>query len=74
MGSRWFAVGRVPRGPVRVKPTTGLDAKAAAIVMQAMKNVAETGRTIVCTIHQPSIDIFEAFDEDISGVPKIKKK
>ncbi|CAL5378032.1 unnamed protein product [Camellia sinensis] len=55
------------------EPTTGLDAKAAAIVMQAMKNVAETGRTIVCTIHQPSIDIFEAFDEDISGVPKIKK-
>ncbi|KAI8027206.1 Pleiotropic drug resistance protein 3 [Camellia lanceoleosa] len=45
------------------EPTTGLDAKAAAIVMQAMKNVAETGRTIVCTIHQPSIDIFEAFDE-----------
>ncbi|KAG2325054.1 hypothetical protein Bca52824_007782 [Brassica carinata] len=36
---------------------------AAAIVMRAVKNVADTGRTIVCTIHQPSIDIFEAFDE-----------
>ncbi|CAF1813106.1 unnamed protein product [Brassica napus] len=45
------------------EPTTGLDARAAAIVMRAVKNVAETGRTIVCTIHQPSIDIFEAFDE-----------
>ncbi|THG03965.1 hypothetical protein TEA_028352 [Camellia sinensis var. sinensis] len=44
-------------------PTTGLDARAAAIVMRAVKNVAETGRTIVCTIHQPSIDIFEAFGE-----------
>ncbi|KAI8028254.1 Pleiotropic drug resistance protein 3 [Camellia lanceoleosa] len=44
------------------EPTTGLDARAAAIVMRAV-NVAETGRTIVCTIHQPSIDIFEAFDE-----------
>ncbi|EEF43177.1 ATP-binding cassette transporter, putative [Ricinus communis] len=45
------------------EPTTGLDARAAAIVMRAAKNVVETGRTVVCTIHQPSIDIFEAFDE-----------
>nr|GLL29378.1 pleiotropic drug resistance protein 3-like [Ipomoea trifida] len=45
------------------EPTTGLDARAAAIVMRAVKNVVGTGRTIVCTIHQPSIDIFEAFDE-----------
>ncbi|CAA2995350.1 pleiotropic drug resistance 3 [Olea europaea subsp. europaea] len=45
------------------EPTTGLDARAAAIVMRAVKNVANTGRTIVCAIHQPSIDIFEAFDE-----------
>ncbi|CAL5380302.1 unnamed protein product [Camellia sinensis] len=49
------------------EPTTGLDARAAAIVMRAVKNVAETGRTIVCTTHQPSIDIFEAFGEAISG-------
>ncbi|KAL8027252.1 hypothetical protein ABFX02_14G083200 [Erythranthe guttata] len=47
------------------EPTTGLDARSAAIVMRAVKNVAETGRTIVCTIHQPSIDIFESFDEVI---------
>ncbi|KAH9670320.1 ABC transporter G family member 37 [Citrus sinensis] len=45
------------------EPTTGLDARAAAIVMRAVKNIVNTGRTIVCTIHQPSIDIFEAFDE-----------
>ncbi|KAE8735456.1 putative E3 ubiquitin-protein ligase ARI7-like [Hibiscus syriacus] len=45
------------------EPTTSLDARAAAIVMRAVKNVVDTGRTIVCTIHQPSIDIFEAFDE-----------
>ena len=47
------------------EPTSGLDARAAAIVMRAVKNVADTGRTVVCTIHQPSIDIFEAFDEVI---------
>ncbi|XP_059640099.1 pleiotropic drug resistance protein 3-like isoform X2 [Cornus florida] len=45
------------------EPTSGLDARAAAIVMRAVKNVVDTGRTVVCTIHQPSIDIFEAFDE-----------
>ncbi|CAH2079071.1 unnamed protein product [Thlaspi arvense] len=45
------------------EPTTGLDARAAAIVMRAVKNITETGRTVVCTIHQPGIDIFEAFDE-----------
>ncbi|KAJ3670857.1 hypothetical protein LUZ60_008283 [Juncus effusus] len=45
------------------EPTSGLDARAAAIVMRAVRNTVDTGRTIVCTIHQPSIDIFESFDE-----------
>ncbi|KAJ8497521.1 hypothetical protein OPV22_008073 [Ensete ventricosum] len=45
------------------EPTTGLDARAAAIVMRTVRKAADTGRTIVCTIHQPSIEIFEAFDE-----------
>ncbi|XP_030496768.2 pleiotropic drug resistance protein 3 [Cannabis sativa] len=45
------------------EPTSGLDARAAAIVMRAVTNVVATGRTTVCTIHQPSIDIFEAFEE-----------
>ncbi|OEL19703.1 ABC transporter G family member 41 [Dichanthelium oligosanthes] len=62
------------------EPTSGLDARAAAIVMRAVKNVADTGRTVVCTIHQPSIEIFEAFDEVIqflyppsSKIMRIKK-
>ncbi|PIA56929.1 hypothetical protein AQUCO_00700938v1 [Aquilegia coerulea] len=45
------------------EPTSGLDARAASIVMRAVRNTVDTGRTVVCTIHQPSIDIFEAFDE-----------
>ncbi|WJX13988.1 hypothetical protein P8452_04313 [Trifolium repens] len=45
------------------EPTSGLDARAAAIVMRTVRNTANTGRTVVCTIHQPSIDIFESFDE-----------
>ncbi|GJZ10572.1 ABC transporter G family member 35-like protein isoform X3, partial [Tanacetum coccineum] len=62
------------------EPTLGLDARAAAIVMRAVRNTVDTGRTVVCTIHQPCIDIFESFDEllrmkrggqEIHGVPKI---
>ncbi|XP_021746264.1 ABC transporter G family member 32-like isoform X1 [Chenopodium quinoa] len=45
------------------EPTSGLDARAAAIVMRTVRNIVDTERTIVCTIHQPSIDIFESFDE-----------
>ncbi|KAJ4845760.1 transcription factor [Turnera subulata] len=45
------------------EPTSGLDARAAAIVMRTVRNTVDTGRTVVCTIHQPSIDVFEAFDE-----------
>ncbi|XP_044505622.1 ABC transporter G family member 39-like isoform X2 [Mangifera indica] len=45
------------------EPTSGLDARAAAIVMRTVRNTVDTGRTVVCTIHQPGIDIFEAFDD-----------
>ncbi|XP_022144931.1 ABC transporter G family member 38 [Momordica charantia] len=45
------------------EPTSGLGARAAAIVMRTVRNTVDTGRTVVCTIHQPSIDIFESFDE-----------
>ncbi|XP_022636458.1 ABC transporter ATP-binding protein/permease PDR18-like [Vigna radiata var. radiata] len=39
------------------------DARATVVVMRALKNVVRTGRTVACTIHQPSIDLFEPFDE-----------
>jgi hypothetical protein len=45
-----------------VAEPAGLDARAAAIVMRAVRNVALSGRTVMVTIHQPSIEIFEAFD------------
>lgn len=43
----------------------GLDSRAAAIVMRAIRNTVDTGRTVVCTIHQPSLAIFmrPGFDE-----------
>lgn len=45
------------------EPTSGLDARAAGVVMDAVRATVDTGRTVVCTIHQPSVDIFQAFDE-----------
>jgi len=45
------------------EPTSGLDARAALVVIRAIKNVASTGRTVVCTVHQPSYALFRAFDK-----------
>jgi ABC-type multidrug transport system ATPase subunit len=45
------------------EPTSGLDARAAAIVMRILLKVARSGRTVVCTIHQPSTAIFNFFDD-----------
>ncbi|GAB2219920.1 hypothetical protein Drorol1_Dr00007560 [Drosera rotundifolia] len=45
------------------EPTSGLDARAAGIVMRTVRNAVDIGRTVVCTIHQPSIEIFHDFDE-----------
>lgn len=40
------------------EPTSGLDAPSARRVMKAVKRIASTGRTVVCTIHQPSEEVF----------------
>lgn len=42
--------------------TAGLDSRAAQVVVRSIKRVAASGRSIVCTIHQPSIYIFNSFD------------
>ena len=44
------------------EPTSGLDGHAAAVVMRCVRAVANMQRTIVCTIHQPSAEIFGSFD------------
>eukprot|EP00884_Botryococcus_braunii_P019076 jgi/Botrbrau1/5852/Bobra.0366s0033.1 len=44
------------------EPTSGLDARSASVVMKSVKNVSQNGRTVMVTIHQPSTEIFEAFD------------
>lgn len=44
------------------EPTTGLDSRAAQILVRNIRTIAATGRTVVCTIHQPSSAIFQSFD------------
>ena len=42
------------------EPTTGLDAAAAASVMQILRNLVENrGTVVICTLHQPRTEIFE---------------
>ena len=60
-------------GGVLQEPTSGLDARAAAIVMRAVRNIVNTGRTIVCTIHQPSIDIFEVMSSIRASPPSYER-
>ncbi|TMW65969.1 hypothetical protein Poli38472_003734 [Pythium oligandrum] len=44
------------------EPTSGLDARSAKVIMDGVRKVADSGRTIVCTIHQPSAEVFYLFD------------
>ncbi|KAF2072983.1 hypothetical protein CYY_005695 [Polysphondylium violaceum] len=44
------------------EPTSGLDSSTAYTVMKAVRNLANSGRTIICTIHQPRYNIFDMFD------------
>ncbi|KAJ8569442.1 hypothetical protein ON010_g5819 [Phytophthora cinnamomi] len=44
------------------EPTNGLDARAAKVIMDGVRKVANTGRTILCTIHQPSTEVSMLFD------------
>lgn len=45
------------------EPTSGLDTFTAFTVMLSLSNLARQGRTIVATIHQPSTEIFNLFDD-----------
>eukprot|EP00179_Madagascaria_erythrocladioides_P005013 CAMPEP_0198325860 /NCGR_PEP_ID=MMETSP1450-20131203/13505_1 /TAXON_ID=753684 ORGANISM="Madagascaria erythrocladiodes, Strain CCMP3234" /NCGR_SAMPLE_ID=MMETSP1450 /ASSEMBLY_ACC=CAM_ASM_001115 /LENGTH=1449 /DNA_ID=CAMNT_0044029785 /DNA_START=79 /DNA_END=4428 /DNA_ORIENTATION=+ len=45
------------------EPTSGLDSRAAIMVMRAIRRAAKLGCSIVCTIHQPSSELFDQFDD-----------
>lgn len=45
------------------EPTTGLDSYNARKMVKIMKDMANRGKTILCTIHQPSSEVFTMFDK-----------
>lgn len=44
------------------EPTSGLSSYDAYQVMRVLRRLADSGKTVFCTIHQPSVDIFREFD------------
>nr|XP_045624412.1 protein scarlet-like [Procambarus clarkii] len=45
------------------EPTTGLDSFNAKKLVRMMREMAARGKTILCTIHQPSTEVFLMFDK-----------
>ena len=45
------------------EPTSGLDSFMAASVVEMLRKLASQGRTVICTVHQPSSQIVELFDK-----------
>ena len=45
------------------EPTSGLDSYAAHVVVTILKELTRAGKTIISTIHQPSSEVFDIFDD-----------
>jgi ATP-binding cassette, subfamily G (WHITE), member 2, SNQ2 len=44
------------------EPTTGLDSQSAWGIITFLRDLARSGTAILCTIHQPSAELFQQFD------------
>ncbi|KAL5553380.1 hypothetical protein UlMin_040781 [Ulmus minor] len=45
------------------EPTTGLDAFQAEKVMETLRQLAQDGHTVICSIHQPRSSVYSKFDD-----------
>uniref|UniRef100_A0A803N0E5 ABC transporter domain-containing protein n=1 Tax=Chenopodium quinoa TaxID=63459 RepID=A0A803N0E5_CHEQI len=45
------------------EPTSGLDSTTALRIIQVLQDIAEDGKTVITTIHQPSSRLFHKFDK-----------
>ncbi|KAH8496066.1 hypothetical protein H0E87_019021 [Populus deltoides] len=45
------------------EPTTGLDAFQAEKVMETLRQLAQDGHTVICSIHQPRGSVYSKFDD-----------
>lgn len=45
------------------EPTSGLDGQAAWSIVRFLRKLADQGQAVLCTIHQPSGELFNVFDK-----------
>jgi ABC-type multidrug transport system ATPase subunit/pSer/pThr/pTyr-binding forkhead associated (FHA) protein len=45
------------------EPTSGLSSEDALLVVEALRKLADSGKTVVVTIHQPGLDVYRLFDQ-----------
>lgn len=54
--------GHTDHWPFTDEPTSGLDSQTAWSICKLLRKLADNGQAVLCTIHQPSSELFQNFD------------